>query len=151
MNRDLEILYEWSKKWLVTFNQTKTVSMFFTSSRSSPQPNLFFNNVTLTSVSTHKHLGITFSENFSWHTHIQNIIKTAMKQIAILRKLKYLLSKDSLSKIYCTFILPLLEYASEIWDGCSDSDSYSLEKVQHEAALIVTGLSCFTSIDSLYF
>lgn len=40
-----------------------------------------------------------------------------MKQVATLRKLKYLLIKDSLTKIYTTFILPILEYASEVWDG----------------------------------
>ncbi|KAK3082416.1 hypothetical protein FSP39_020964 [Pinctada imbricata] len=51
---------------------------------------------------------------------------------------------------YNTFILPTLEYASEVWDGCSEGDSYKLEKIHHQAARIVTGLPLYTSIDSLY-
>lgn len=74
-----------------------------------------------------------------------------MKQVATLRKLKYLLIKDSLTKIYTTFILPILEYASEVWDGCTNTDFLTLEKVQLEAVRIITGLPVFASKDALYF
>ena len=32
-------------------------------------------------VDSHKHLGVTFSLNSKWNTHIDNIIKIAMKHI----------------------------------------------------------------------
>ena len=73
-----------------------------------------------------------------------------MKKINVLRKLKYTLSRDSLDKIYNTFILPCLEYACELWDGCSLADQNKLEKIHNQAARIVTGLPLFASIDSLY-
>ena len=69
----------------------------------------------------------------------------------MLRILKYILSKDTLCKIYTTFILPSLEYASEVWDGCTVVESYSPEKVQLEAARIVTGLSGKIRIHNLPF
>jgi hypothetical protein len=47
---------------------------------------------------------------------------------------------NHLEKIYLTFIRPVLEYASEVWDNCGQINSDSLEKVQLEAARIVTGL-----------
>ena len=28
-----------------------------------------------------------------------------------------------LNKLYCTYIRPLLEYASEVWDGCNETDA----------------------------
>jgi hypothetical protein len=34
----------------------------------------------------------------------------------------------------------MLEYACELWDGCSQQDSDNLEKFQIEAGRIVTGL-----------
>jgi hypothetical protein len=34
----------------------------------------------------------------------------------------------------------MLEYACELWDGCSQQDSDNLEKLQIEAGRIVTGL-----------
>ena len=53
--------------------------------------------------------------------------------------------------MYITFIRPLLEYASEVWDGCTQSDIEQLEKVQLHAARIVTGLPIFSSRESLYY
>ena len=71
--------------------------------------------------------------------------------MGFLRKLKYKLSKDSLNKLYLTYIRPLLEYASEVWDGCSITDSNRTEKVQLHAARIIIGLPIFASLNSLYF
>lgn len=44
---------------------------------------------------------------------------------------------------------PILEYASIVWDGCTDYEKRSLEKLQYEAARIVTGLTRSVSIDRL--
>ena len=65
--------------------------------------------------------------------------------------MKFTLSKQALSNIYLTFIRPVLVYACEVWDGCSERDIKKLEKIQLEAARIVTGLTKFASKDSLYF
>ena len=68
-----------------------------------------------------------------------------------MRKLKYMLDRDTLSKIYLVFIRPHLEYACELWDGCSIELTDKIEKVQFEAARIVTGLPRYASRDSLLF
>ena len=76
-----------------------------------------------------------------------------MKQINALRKLKYILhvSSKNFSNIHLTFIRTLLEYAYEVWDGCCKREVERREKVQLEAARIVTGLTKFASRESLYF
>jgi hypothetical protein len=54
--------------------------------------------------------------------------------------------------MYLTFIRPVLEYASEVWNNCGQINSDRLEKVQLEAKLaarIVTGLPSFASINSI--
>jgi hypothetical protein len=43
-----------------------------------------------------------------------------------------------------------LEYSSEVWYNCGHVNSDRLEKLQLEAARIVTGLICYTSWDSIY-
>jgi hypothetical protein len=58
---------------------------------------------------------------------------------------------ENLEKIYFTYIRPLLEYAFELWDGCTILDLNKIEQIQHEAARMVTGLPKFASIESLYF
>ena len=78
------------------------------------------------------------------------LIEKTSKQLNISTKLKYRLKRDYLEKIYLVFIRPILEYASEIWDNCGQTNCNRLEKIQIEAARIVTGLSIYASIDSIY-
>ena len=68
----------------------------------------------------------------------------------VLRKLKLILKREILEKIYLTFIRSLLEYSCEVWDNCSQTDNDRLETLQLEAARIVTGLTVYSSRDSLY-
>ena len=51
-----------------------------------------------------------------------------------MRKLKFTLSRISLNQIYVSYVLPIIEYSSVVWDNCSDQDVYALEKLQNEAA-----------------
>ena len=62
----------------------------------------------------HKHLGVTLSSNNKWSKHIDSNIYSSSKQTLYLRKLKYQLPKRTLNKLFCTYICPLIEYASEV-------------------------------------
>ena len=53
--------------------------------------------------------------------------------------------------MYTSFIRPHLEYASDVWGGCSLSNAEKLEQVQLLAARIVSGLPIFTSKTSLFY
>ena len=83
---------------------------------------------TLHNVNEHKHLGITLMSNGKWTSHIDNICNSAYKQINVLRKLKYTLNRETLLKIYNTFILPCFEYACEVWDGFGIRESEKMGK-----------------------
>lgn len=101
-------------------------------------------------VSTHRHLGLLLSQNLSCSEYIDGIVNSAFKKCGLLKKLKYKLGREHLSKLYISFIRPTLEYASIVWDGCSVHDADKLEKVQLCAARIVTGLPIFVSREALY-
>ena len=146
LNHDLSKLIEWSKKWKVKFNPDKTELVCI--GKNMENFNLRFGDSVILPVDSHKHLGVTFTSSAKWSQHIDNLCKTALKEINGLRKLKYLLSRSALNRIYCTFILPLLEYACEVWGGCSKTDEEKLERVQLEAARIVTGMPLFASRES---
>ena len=83
--------------------------------------------------------------------YIDNILNHAYKKLRLIKKLKFTLSRNKLSKIYVTFVRPILEYASVIWGGCSMSETEKLEKVQLYAARIVTGLPILALKNSLYY
>ena len=60
------------------------------------------------------YLSVTFVSDGNWTVHIENIARSALKQVNVLRRLKFILSIQALSNIYLTFIRPVLEYACEV-------------------------------------
>ena len=91
-------------------------------------PLLNLNNSIIDFVESHKHLGITFSCNGQWHTHIETIQKGAYKILGIMRKLKYSFSRQALNQMYVSYVRSLLEYSLIVWDGCTEQDKTALEK-----------------------
>ena len=143
MNEDLKLIHEWSKQWLVKFNPNKTEMMFFSLANINnvQLPSIIFDDQHIKHVTDHKHLGITFSHDGSWHKHISNIISSASKVLGSMRFLKFKIKRESLNQIYVSYFRPILEYASLIWDNCTQYEKDSLDKIQYEAARLVTCLT----------
>jgi hypothetical protein len=60
---DLNEMDIWSKKWLMSFNPNKTEIMIF-SNRSVPENlDVSFNGKSVPITTSHKHLGVTFSND----------------------------------------------------------------------------------------
>ena len=60
-------------------------------------------------------------------------------------KLKFHLDRKSLDIIYTSFIRPILEYADVVWCNLTEYQEDELEKIQIEAARIVTGATKLVS------
>ena len=67
-----------------------------------------------------------------------------------MRRLQFTLTRAALNQIYLSYVRPILEYSSIVWDGCTVVSSNSIEKLQNEAARIVTGLTRSVSLENLY-
>ena len=151
LNTDLEKISRWAATWLVTFNPTKTESLLLSRKLNGDQnPPIFMQNHQISEVSTHKHLGLLFSNDCTWNNHINHIQDKAWFRVNIMRKLKFKLDRKCLEIIYTAFIRPLLEYGDVIWDNCTLQDKYELDKLQNEAARIATGTTKLVSLNSLY-
>jgi hypothetical protein len=75
-----------------------------------------FNGKSVLITTSHKHLGVTFSNDAKWNTHVGNIQSSVSKHLNIIRRFKYRLSRTN--KLYLVYIRPLFEYACELWDNC---------------------------------
>ena len=107
-------------QWLVTFNPVKSESILFSRKHNEPyHPPVLLNQTQIAEVNSHKHLGITFSIDCTWHEHLELVKSKAWKRINIMRKLKFQLDRKSLQTIYFSFIRPLLEYADVVWNNCT--------------------------------
>ena len=129
MNNDMASIKSWADQWLVNFNPSKTKCMTI-SNKKVEHPPLYFDNTELKTVTEHKHIGLTFTNNLSWTPHVNDIVHKASKMCDVLRKLQYQIDRLSLETIYFSFIRPTLEYACQVWDDCSDNDKKAIENVQ---------------------
>ena len=151
LNADLAKIHSWASKWLVSFNPSKSESIIFSRKHDRPfHPPLNMDQQAINEVTSHKHLGLIFSNDCNWHEHIDYVKTKAWFRINIMRKLKFQLDRKSLETIYISFVRPLLEYADVVWDNCTQYESNELEKIQNEAARIVTGATKLVSLHSLY-
>ena len=152
INRNLEQLSNWSSDWLIKFNPTKTKLMNISNKRNRnfDKHPVKLNQIDLSEVQTHKHLGILLSNDLKWNNHIDMIINGIKKYLDVCTRLKYKLDRKTLASIYLTFIRPKLEYGHIIWDNCTKSDEDRLENVQLKFARIVCGAKRGTCHKSLY-
>ncbi|MCG8048301.1 MAG: reverse transcriptase family protein [Candidatus Thiodiazotropha endolucinida] len=151
INSSLSTVHVWSRQWLVDFNAAKTETMVASRKRNKPNhPDLIMNNIILQEVEHHKHLGITFSADLTWHNHIIEVTTKGWQRINLLRAFKFKLDRKSLERMYISFIRPVLEYSGVVWGNCTHQDKKLLESIQIEAMRIVTGATKLCSIEKLY-
>ena len=101
LNADLAKIHLWASRWLVSFNPSKSESMTLSSKQNKPlHPPLNMAQLNINEVTSHKHLGLIFSDDGSWHEHIDHAKAKSWFRLNITRKLKFQLDRKSLEIIY---------------------------------------------------
>ena len=152
LNNSLQQVDRWSQQWLVNFNPAKTKLMNI-SLKSSPgfeHHPIYFNDHVLDEVASHKHLGVIFSNDLKWSSHVNSLVQSVSRIGDVMQKLKYRLDRETLQTIYFSLVRPKLEYACVVWDDCSAEQKNLLENTQLLFARIVTGAKRGTSHELLY-
>ena len=153
VNADLQFIQSWSDQWLMKFSSSKTKSMLLSLKRGNDiakQPTLRFDNTNLENVSSHKHLGLTFTKHLDWSEHITNILESVSLMANVLKTLKYRLDRQTLETIYFSFIRPKIEYGCQIYSNCGVVLSNCLENFQLGVARTVSGARKGTHHAKLY-
>ena len=122
----------------VTINQMEIsikktfIQPFCFSRRFNFTPELFYDGKQLDVVYTAKLLGVHFSSDLRWNTHISEMSKKANSKLFFIRRLKDLrASQSTLVENYKLFIRQGLEFASPLWTSShSKKNIKDLEKLQ---------------------
>ena len=151
LNLALVKIHRWAGKWLVTYSPEKSECILLSRKYNKPHHHpVLLNQTQIAGINPHKHLGIIFSNECTWHEHLELVKFKAWKRINTMRKLKFQLDVKFLQTIYFSFIRPLLEYADVVWNNCTQYESNELDKILNEAARIVTCATKLASINSLH-
>jgi len=70
----------------------------------------------LKTVEQHPYLGVIIDHQLSWKPHVDYERGKPMKQIGFLNRNLHACSKTLKESSYKQFVLPILDYASSVWD-----------------------------------
>lgn len=150
INRDLHTLSEWADQWRVTFNASKTEYMIFSLKHSTfNYPVLRLNNVPITRVSAHKHLGLTLDSKLTWNEHVTDITNKASKRIGNIKRVRSIIPRRTAEHLYMYLTRPILEYGDIVFDNISQELSDKIEHCQRDAMVICSGAIKRTHTENL--
>ena len=140
LQRDINRLGRWARKWGMRFQPTKCNMMQLTRKRVKKVIATYtLEGTVLENVDRIKYLGVTITNDLKWNTHVGNICTKANRTLGFLRRNISSCPRDVKEMAYKGLVRPILEYASPVWDPSGKTLQDELEKVQNRAARFVTG------------
>ena len=128
------------------------VEVYF-SQRSEVQniPPLLFADSVVANQPFQKHLGLVLDSKLSFVRHLSEKVSKANKLIGVIKRLRTVLPRHVLLKIYKAFVIPHLDYGDILYDNPGNNHFVQrIESIQYNAALAITGCIRGTSREKLY-
>ena len=86
-----------------------------------------------------KVLGVHIDQTLSFKNHIDQLTKRVSPKIAVIHRLRPILSSDILNIIYQTTVQPIFDYCLSVWGTFSKQNINNTQKLQNRAVRAVTG------------
>ena len=87
-----------------------------------------------------RNLGAFFDNHLSMEEHVINTTQAAYYHLRRLKSIRKYLSKEKTERLVHAFITSKLDINNGLLLGITKEQLYSLEKVQHSAARLITGV-----------
>ena len=120
-------------------NRPKSNTLLVSNRKNSTSLDIEFKGQNFKQVDYAKYLGICIDGQMNWNQQISYLSKIVSNKLYILRKLRSVLSKESLEIIYKSCIQPVMDYCDTVWDVCGAAGSRKAQGLQNQAARIITG------------
>ena len=152
LNSDLTKISKWAFRWKMSFNpdpNKQAIEVRFSNKHDKKNylP-LQFNSTDVQIADSQKHLGLISDSKLNFNEHIE--ITKCNKINGLMKKLSLILSRQSLSTIYKSFVRPNLDHADIIYDKpLNESFKGKIEMFQYNAALIINSAFKGTSCDKI--
>ena len=135
---DIDRLQKLEADWLMDFNPDKCEIIRITNRRKKKVVSCYsIHGKALKEVTGAKYLGVTIDRKLTWNDHIANITKKANNTRTFLQHNINSCPQAIKSRCYQTFVMPIVEYASTVWDPSTKKYTKAFENVQRQAARFV--------------
>ena len=108
---------EWYNANKLSLNNSKcnTMVIELASVSNTQQINILWNGVLCKQTKAMKYLGITIDDKLKWDSHMSSITKKVSFNNARLRRIRHVLPREILIKIFNTMTIPIIDYACTVW------------------------------------
>ena len=132
LQSDLNKIYEWSCSWRINLHFDKCCMICFSNRRKNKISYTYnFGPNVIKSVASVKDLGVYFTENLNFRTHIEFVVSKALKMLGFVYKTtKHFNDNSVMVSLYKSLVRSRLEYCSSIWSPSQDYLIVKLERVQ---------------------
>jgi len=135
---------DWFKNNFMEANPSKFQSIVLSRNQST---SLQFNidGVTLKPSPCVKLLGVYLDNELKFDEHISNLCKKAAKQLNAMCRMSQVLTRDSMTNVFNSFIMSNFNYCSLVWHVCGKTNTRKMEKLHKRALRIL-----FNDHDAVY-
>lgn len=147
LQKDLDILYEWSSQWLLRFNESKCKIMHI--GRDNPRKDYTIGKTTLEKISEERDLGVYISDDLKPSLQCVKSAKKASSALGIIKRSFSNFDTSSFALVYKTYVRCHMEYCVQAWNPYYKKDIEVLEKIQKRATKLVPELRNLPYCDRL--
>ncbi|XP_065672152.1 uncharacterized protein LOC136089977 [Hydra vulgaris] len=147
VQRDLNIIEDWSEKWLIKLNESKCVVMQY--GKNNINFNYIVNGSKINNSTHERDLGVNFDTSLKWKKHIVACSSKANAIMGMIKNTFVHLNQHLLKQLYTTFVRPLIEFAAPVWSPNCKGDIEILKRVQHRVTRMIKNLRSLLYEDRL--
>ena len=145
----MDIVCEFCSKWRLRAKVNKSAVLVFGKDKVKGKWN--WGDHVLPTVSNYTYLGVDFTYNGAWDTHINNLIQNGKQKVNQLNSIisnRYI-NLSAHRMLLLSVICPSLEYGIKVWEG-NKSQAASLQSIMLGGAKRVLGCSSKTSNEAIW-
>ncbi len=97
-----------------------------------------------------KHLGMQVENTLRWNAYIDQLVKKLSSKIGTLRRVRHTVPPTTLLQLYRSIVVPQFDYGDIVYESCIQNNLDRLQKMQNQAARIISGSSHRTYHNDMY-
>jgi ribonuclease P/MRP protein subunit RPP40 len=138
IQRDLDLISQWSEKWQMPFNVDKCKVMHV--GPNNCNYDYIMNGRTLSVVDEERDLGVIISKDLKFAKNCKSACKKANQMLGFIARNIDFKTPEVMRQLYNSLVRPHLEYAVQFWSPHYRKDIDLLERVQRRATKMIPAL-----------
>ena len=120
-------------------NPSKCELLCISNKHSFAKPFYYINNHLLHWATSVRYLGVIVDAKLSWNINVSYVSRKATKVLNLLCHHMYICCASSKQKGFRALVIPVLDYASTVWNLHTNKNSIALERIQNCGARWICG------------